>query len=251
VRQAVVRLVGELIIQPPKTAAGIRDVAIPPHLLPSLRTWMEAQPPRDPDALLFPASDGITPLNDSVLRDAHYKGRNAIRMPKLTIHDLRHTSATIAAQQGATIAELMARIGHTTPNMALRYQHVAAHRDRSLAKRISEMAKVGAEPEDSELDLIDLKPRKPQSKPAPRAESLASRPAGHARRSDRKRATTIRTWAAEHDYEVAPMGRISKDVVAAYEADQGPGRRAAPRSTAERPNADSGAGNRLKSGATS
>lgn len=251
VRQAVVRLVGDLIIQPPKTVAGVRDVAIPPHLLPSLRTWMEAQPPRDPDALLFPASDGVTPLNDSVLRDAHYKGRRAIKMPKLTIHDLRHTSATMAAQQGATIAELMARIGHTTPNMALRYQHVAAHRDKSLAKGISDMVKSAAGPEDSQLDLIDHKPRKPQSKPTPRAESIAHRPAGHSRRSDRKRAATIRTWAAEHGYEVAPMGRISKDVVEAYEADQGRGGRAVQRSNAERPNPDPGGGARGKSGATS
>ena len=34
VRQAVVRLKGQLLIGPPKTNAGIRSVAIPPHLLP-------------------------------------------------------------------------------------------------------------------------------------------------------------------------------------------------------------------------
>ena len=146
VRQAVVRLKGQLIIQPPKTAAGVRDVAIPPHLLPALRKWWVEQPKRPPQALLFPARDGVRPLNDSVLRDAHYKARAAINMPALTIHGLRHTSATMAAQQGATIAELQARIGHSTPNMALRYQHVAAERDKQLAARISQMA-LGAESE--------------------------------------------------------------------------------------------------------
>lgn len=144
VRQAVVRLKGRLIIQPPKTAAGVRDVAIPPHLLPALRQWWVDQPKRPPQALLFPAGDGVRPLNDSVLRDAHYKARAAINMPALTIHGLRHTSATMAAQQGATIAELQARIGHSTPNMALRYQHVAAERDKQLAARISQMA-IGAD----------------------------------------------------------------------------------------------------------
>jgi integrase len=34
IRQAVVRLKGQLLIGPPKTNAGIRSVAIPPHLLP-------------------------------------------------------------------------------------------------------------------------------------------------------------------------------------------------------------------------
>lgn len=138
VRQAVVRLTGQLLITPPKTRAGVRTIAIPPHLLPGLRVWANQQPQRPPTALLFPASDGDSPLNDSVLRDAHDKGRAAIGMPGLTIHGLRHTSATIAAQFGATIAELQARIGHTTPNMAMRYQHVAADRDTQLARRISE-----------------------------------------------------------------------------------------------------------------
>lgn len=58
-------------------------------------------------------------------------------MPGLTIHALRRTSATLAAQLGATLAELQARIGHTTPNMAMRYQHVAANRDALLAERMS------------------------------------------------------------------------------------------------------------------
>jgi integrase len=236
VRQAIVRLVGQLIIEPPKTAAGVRDVAIPPHLLPALRTWKDAQPPRDPDALLFPASDGVTPLNDTVLRDAHYKGRKAIKMPHLTVHDLRHTSATMAAQQGATIAELQARIGHSTPNMALRYQHVAAHRDKSLAKRISEMATEAAdrtgETDASQVDLVDHKPRKPQTKREPRP-ATRPRPVGQAGRSDRQRAAAIRAWATKRGYEIAPMGRIPKDVAAAYDAAQERARSRADRESKE------------------
>ena len=138
VRQAVVRLKGQLLLTAPKTRAGLRTVAIPPHLLPALRTWQAQQPERRPNALLFPAGDGISPLYDSVLRSAHDLGKAALNMPGLTIHGLRPSSATMAAQFGATIAELQARIGHTTPNMAMRYQHVAADRDTQLARRISE-----------------------------------------------------------------------------------------------------------------
>jgi len=140
VRQAVVRPTGQPLIGPPKTAAGIRDVTIPPHLLPALRDWLDGQPRRARDALLFPAGDGVSPLNDSVLREAHDKGKAAIGMPGLTIHGLRHTSAILAAQLGATLAELQARIGHSTPNMAMRYQHVAADRDARLARRMSQRA---------------------------------------------------------------------------------------------------------------
>ena len=51
----------------------------------------------------------------------------------MVLHDLRHTGATYAAQTGATLAELMARLGHSTTGAALRYQHAAAGRDAQIA----------------------------------------------------------------------------------------------------------------------
>lgn len=38
---------------------------------------------------------------------------------------------------GATLAELMGRLGHTTPGAALRYQHAAQGRDAEIARRLS------------------------------------------------------------------------------------------------------------------
>ncbi len=140
VRQAVVRISGKLLVGPPKTTAGLRSVSIPPHLLPDLRRWLSAQPTRRREALLFPARDGVSPLNDTVLRQAHEKGKAAIGVSSLTIHGLRHSNATLAAQSGATLAELQARIGHSTPTMAMRYQHVTAQRDADLAARLSALA---------------------------------------------------------------------------------------------------------------
>lgn len=139
VRVAVVKVGGRHVLAAPKTAAGVRDVAIPPHLLPGLREWLVAQPVRGAEGLLFPAADGKSPLSADTLRDAHVAGREAIGRPRLTIHGLRHTSATLAAQQGATVAELMARIGHTTPSMAMRYQHAAQTRDAEIAARLSSL----------------------------------------------------------------------------------------------------------------
>lgn len=62
--------------------------------------------------------------------------RRAAGRPDLRLHDLRHTGAVEAARHGATLAELMGRLGHTTPAMALRYQHVAEGRDAEIARRI-------------------------------------------------------------------------------------------------------------------
>lgn len=45
-----------------------------------------------------------------------------------------------AAAAGATLAELMARLGHSTAGAALRYPHAAADRDKVIAAALSELA---------------------------------------------------------------------------------------------------------------
>ena len=57
----------------------------------------------------------------------------------LRFHDLRHTGAVMAAQNGATLADLQARLGHSTVNAALLYQHTAKGRDQMIAESLSRM----------------------------------------------------------------------------------------------------------------
>jgi len=59
----------------------------------------------------------------------------------LRVHDLRHTAATLAAAAGATTKELMERMGHTSPVVALRYQHVMADRQAALAAALDDLAR--------------------------------------------------------------------------------------------------------------
>jgi integrase len=49
----------------------------------------------------------------------------------------------MAARAGATLAELQARLGHSTATAAMRYQHASSDRDAEIARRLSTMA--GAE----------------------------------------------------------------------------------------------------------
>jgi len=52
---------------------------------------------------------------------------------------LRHAAATLAAATGAGVKEIMYRIGHSSPQAALRYQHASARRDLRIAEGISEL----------------------------------------------------------------------------------------------------------------
>lgn len=139
IRRGVVRAAGQTIVKKPKSDAGVRDVAIPPHLLPMVRQHLLEHAEPGKDGLLFPAKGGGH-LQPSTLYRVFYPAREAAGRPDLRWHDLRHTGAVLAAQAQATLAELMGRLGHSTPGAALRYQHAAAERDVEIAKRLSLMA---------------------------------------------------------------------------------------------------------------
>jgi len=149
-------------VKDPKTQAGVRDVPIPPHLLGDMRTHLKDHTDPARDALLFPSSAGghlsasafygrastviaRGPDKGKISRKGHgwFEARRLAGRPDLHFHDLRHTGLTNAAVAGATIAELMALAGHSTPGAAMRYQHAAADRMQDLARRLSQIAQHG------------------------------------------------------------------------------------------------------------
>jgi len=140
IRRGVVHVKTDgFIVDTPKSIAGVRDVAIPPHLLPALRDHLVNHVQLRQDSLLFPAHGGGH-LPKSRFHHYFTKAREAADRPDLRFHDLRHTGAVLAASTGATLSELMTRLGHSSPAAALRYQHTAAGRDREIAVLLSKLA---------------------------------------------------------------------------------------------------------------
>jgi integrase len=125
VERGVVHLDDGFHVDTPKSDAGIRDVAIPPHLVPVTQEHLARHVGAESDALLFPAKHGKH-LAGSTLYGRFNAARTKAGRRDLRFHDLRHTSATLAALSGATIADLMVRLGHSTAAAALRYQHAVA-----------------------------------------------------------------------------------------------------------------------------
>ena len=138
VRRGVVSTDSGLVVKGPKSEAGKRDVNIPPHLMPLVHGHLIEHTARGVDALLFPAVHGGH-LNPASLRRAYHPARETAGRPDLRFHDLRHTGAVLAAATGATLAELMARLGHSTVSAAMRYQHASADRDKVIAAALSEL----------------------------------------------------------------------------------------------------------------
>jgi integrase len=114
-------------------------VAIPPHLLPAIKAHLREHATFGRDGLLFPSRTGGH-LSPSTLYESFYKARIVAGRPDLRVHDLRHVGAVLAASTGATLAELMARLGHSTPTAAMLYQHASRNRDAEIAAALSVIA---------------------------------------------------------------------------------------------------------------
>ena len=138
VRRGVTWTKGVASVGPPKTAAGIRDVHLPAFLSPTIKEHLRRHAQPGPEGLLFPSATGAH-IWAPTFAKSFRKAREAIGCPDLRVHDLRHTGAVLAAQTGATLAELMARLGHTTPAMAMRYQHAVAGADQRIAERLGQL----------------------------------------------------------------------------------------------------------------
>ncbi len=140
----------QVVIGKPKSAAGTRVVAIPPHLIPVVEAHLAAHVRVGKESLLFTSSDGSSHLTPTALQGSWAKARRAAGRDDLRLHDLRHTGATMAAMAGATLAELQARLGHSSVNAALRYQHAVQGRDAQIAAALSAMVIGTSEPTPSD-----------------------------------------------------------------------------------------------------
>lgn len=141
VTRGVTRVDGQDSVGTSKSEAGIRGVTILPHLRAVVEDHLARHVLPARDALVFASvKDPTTQVHPNTIYRSWHPARERVGRPDLRIHDLRHTGAVLAAQTGATLAELMARIGHSTLQAALRYQHAARGRDAQIAEGLSELA---------------------------------------------------------------------------------------------------------------
>jgi integrase len=131
---------GEQRTKNPKgSEAGTRFVALPAAILPELRLHMERYAETGPDGRVFIGPKGGTARRSNFNRIWKRALRDSGANPELHLHDLRHTGGTLSAQTGATLREIMARLGHSTTRAALIYQHATNERDRKIADALNLM----------------------------------------------------------------------------------------------------------------
>lgn len=100
---------GRIIDQPPKSDAGTRDLPIPKPIYEVFRRT-------------YQWGDGyVVPITPSALDAAHRTLLQRLDLPYIRLHDLRHTMATNAVRNGATMRVLADVLGHSDPAVTARF----------------------------------------------------------------------------------------------------------------------------------
>lgn len=90
--------------------------------------------------MVFTSPTGA-PLRHNNFRRRHWLlALEAADLTGIHFHDLRHTGNALTAGTGATLRELMDRMGHSSTRAALIYLHGSDTRQREIAKSLSKVA---------------------------------------------------------------------------------------------------------------
>ncbi len=132
---------GHLTVGGPKTAAGVRTVTLPAFVMRALNEHLDSFAEPGQAGLVFPSPRGGYLRRSNFRRRFWLPALKATKLDGLRFHDLRHTATAFARAAGATTKELMERMGHASPAVAMRYEHVMAERDAEIARRLDQLGR--------------------------------------------------------------------------------------------------------------
>ncbi|MFI6797171.1 tyrosine-type recombinase/integrase [Streptosporangium canum] len=150
---------GELVTGRPKSDAGARVVTLPEIIVGDLAWRLQRFSEPEHDGLVFVGEKGAQ-LRRSNFTKVWTKALKDVGLPQIHVHDLRYTGNTLAAMTGASLKELMARMGHSSTKAAMIYLHTAKDRDRAIADALGEIAREGLKSKDDDGDdppLVEAK----------------------------------------------------------------------------------------------
>jgi len=103
--------------------------------VPTVRAQYDAMSPAPKTRWLFPGRDGRTPID---IRTAWENARDKAAVTDFRFHDLRHSTASYLAMQGANPMEIAEVLGHRTLQMVKRYSHLSEGHVRGLVAGLDE-----------------------------------------------------------------------------------------------------------------
>ena len=150
---------GELQIIPPKTKASVRRLVLPPAVLAVLREYHRKVDSR----WMFPSPvKADRPITPGVARRRLQTILERADCKRVRFHDLRHTFATLALENGMDVKTLSAMLGHVSAVTTLDiYTHITSDMQRAAAASIDRSigkAEPQEEAEPERKGIVDFRP---------------------------------------------------------------------------------------------
>lgn len=120
--------------QLPKTPASERDIALPEKILEELGRYKERQYKPEPLDHLFSISVNVLTNNFRIM------AKRVEGLPRIRLHDLRHSHASMLIDMGFSPQAVADRLGHTDTTMVMKvYGHMFPARRSEIAARLDEV----------------------------------------------------------------------------------------------------------------
>lgn len=143
IERSLSEVAGKFSIQLPKTRSSARTVDLPKLAVTALLARMPED--ADPEGLIFEAGEG-KPGEPRYVRRSNFDRRihegivKAADVPYRTMHELRHSHASMLLSAGQSLTVVSERLGHADPAMTLRvYSHLLPRAQAAAALAIGDM----------------------------------------------------------------------------------------------------------------
>ena len=125
---------GKIVMSVPKTKSSIRKLVLPPAVVQVLKEYRESNHSR----WMFPSPVlEDLPLNPGSVYDRLQLILEHANCKQVRFHDLRHTFATLALQNGVDVKTVSSMLGHFDAGFTLRtYTHVTRQMQESAAEKM-------------------------------------------------------------------------------------------------------------------
>jgi integrase len=149
IRRALVPLGATVIVSEPKTARGRRRIALDPLTIEALKDHAALQADEqtrceswNETGYIFTTEEG-QPLGPHRISKTFERHLHAAALPRIPLHGLRHTYATLALSSGVNPRIVSGRLGHSTVALTLDiYSHVLPQADAEAAQRIAALVEI-------------------------------------------------------------------------------------------------------------
>ncbi|KUK72028.1 MAG: Uncharacterized protein XD91_1578 [Clostridiales bacterium 38_11] len=121
---------GEDIVTKPKTASGVRTIAMPDFLADQMEEYFLLIEDTPDDKPIFPRSKAY--FHTEMTRGSKIAG-----VPRIRVHALRHSHVSLLIEMGFSAVDIAKRVGHSSISITLDYAHMFPSKQDEMAKRLN------------------------------------------------------------------------------------------------------------------